>query len=193
MAPSNLQTPQSGAFALNDWLGQSNNAATVLSIETILQPTLETMPFQRKFRTAVLTATVGAGQFATFQRKVPLTEMWRLHFVSVEHNDGADKIVRLSILQDAPNSIIYNIARREADPNVETSLYSSTSVGGPGDDRFMTRGGPAPELIGGDTLQVIQVTGGTNAGRTWSLTLRYEILPPANEILPDNDWVVNVV
>lgn len=193
MPPSNLQTPAAGQFALNDWLDQANNEATVQGIETNLRPTMEMMPFQRKIRTAAMVATVNAGQKALFQRKVPRNEMWRLHFVSIEQTDAGDKIARLSILQDIGTTIIYNIARVEVNANTETPLYPSMAVDSVADDRFNQRGGPAPELIGGDTLQIIQVTAGTNAGVTWSVTLRYEILPAANLILPDNEFVVTVV
>jgi len=191
--PSNLQTPDAGQFSLNDWLGQSNNSATVKGIETDLRPVMEMMPFQRKIRTAAMVATVGVGQIALFQRKVPRNEIWRLHFVSIEHNDAGNKNVRLSILQDISTTIIYNITRRSIDPNIETPLYPSVSQDPIDTDLFDQRGGPAPELIGGDTLQVIQIQAGTNAGRTWNVTLRYEILPAANEAQPDNDFVITVV
>lgn len=193
MAPSNLQTPEAGQFALNDWLGQSNNAATVKGIETDLQPTIEMMPFQRKIRTAAMVATVGIGEVALFQRKVPRGETWRLHFVSIEHNDTGAQNVRLSILQDISTTIIYNIARRSVTPNIETPLYPSMAANPIDIAVFDQRGGPAPELIGGDTLQVIQITVGIVAARTWSVTLRYEILPAINLVQPDNDFVITVI
>lgn len=191
---ANFQRPTGGQSAFNDWFGQLDNEATINGLQRKLQPSQELMVFQRKFRNVTLKATVNAGQVALFSRQVPLGEIWKLHFVSVRQTDNVGKTVQLEIVQDnLPLAINYMISRRVLQSNLDTPLYPSMAVEGEEFSFFDQRGGPAPQLLAGDTLKIIQVSVGVGAAQIWSLTLRYEILPGVNEAKLDNDWSVDVL
>jgi len=187
--PTLLQKRRGGQFAYNDWLEQRNNEATIRSVGRVLTPTQDLMPFQRKVRTVVLESTVLVGQKVVWSRVVPQAEMWRLAFVSVFNGDSGNQDVRLNIAFAFQNSIIYLISKRLALAGTNTPLYPSIPRSGTSPPGFFDqRGGPAPEMVEGDNVQIIVDTNAVEASSTWRLTLRYEIIPAANEHSLDEEW-----
>lgn len=183
--PSNLQTPEAGAFALNDWLGQTDNEATVQAIETVLLPTQEMMPFQRKIRQVLIQVSPGIGQVPIISGKVPRNESWLLHRASAETSEG--HFYTFSVLPLRNGSILHKIGNFSLETGIQTPLYPSRweqTVNN--NERFNMQPGYWPEFMPGDLVQ-FNTSEVAVAAHVVKFQMRYEVRPVPN--LFENDEV----
>jgi len=176
-----LQRRFGGQSDLNDWLGQTNNEATVRGISQDLQPVQELMPFQRKFRDVDGDIAPDAGEEAQLTGIVPIGEMWRIHNVSVNTADSIAHTVSLRIQSVVNATAPYEIARLVALAGIDTPLFPAGNFVANNDGRWKWAGGPLPIALPQDTVIIEDHTTTATAARVLKISVRYEILPAPEE------------
>jgi len=172
------QSPLSGGFNLNDWLGQLTNLATLEDILRTLQPVQELREFQRRIRNVQLNTSPTIGQFTTFSKTVPENEAWRLLWVGYTQLDtGTDHVVQVRIIPRIPVDSPIPIFRGGVAAALDACLYPSHRGFGSSSGVFFADSGPPFELFPGDQLNVFDETAVVGAASTATLRLRYELIP----------------
>jgi len=173
-----LNNVRTGGVGLGDWVSQAGNEPVVDSQLTILVPTQDMLPFQRRIFTRELdAASVPIGQRATFVGTVPAKEAWRILWIGVRHSDPTSLIFSVELNPATPSNVNYAPVRVSVDSNTNVPLYPASEADGVS-NRFFQHAGPPLELFEGDQLRITQVSLATAIELT-SLVVRYELIPPA--------------